>query len=119
VAVPTIDGVVRAAVTAESGVELLDVQGLLTGHEACSVTTSQAQAGVAPPAAAQSEWGRYISLTDALVDHYAQEFLHPNAYAQIALGRCLTQVFVALRTQRYTCTGAAGETPQAVRLAIG
>jgi hypothetical protein len=118
-AVPTIDGVVQAAVAAEPGVELLDLRGLLTGHEACSQTTGQAQPGLPAPGPAGSEWGRYISLVDAPFDHYEQEFLHPNAYAQMALGRCLTQVFVARRTRRYSCTGTAGETPSQVRLAVG
>ncbi|MEA2371739.1 MAG: hypothetical protein QOH12_2133 [Solirubrobacteraceae bacterium] len=117
-AVPTIAGVVRTAILAEPGVELLDLQGLLNGHEACAQTDAQADLFTSAPSPAKSEWGRYISYPDASFESYRQEFLHPNAYAQMALGRCLTQLYSATRTRRYVCTGAAEEIPGQVRLTV-
>jgi hypothetical protein len=115
-AVPTIGGVVRRAVGTEPGVELLDLRGLLTGHEACAQTDGQVPYFGPPPLPAASEWGRYISVLDVPFDHYEQEFLHPNAYGQMALGHCLGALYVARRARHYACNGAAGETPQDVRL---
>ncbi len=53
----------------------------------CSTSTSQATLGQ-PPSGTTSEWARFLTLN--LVQGEIQETLHPNAYGQQALGRCLT-----------------------------
>jgi hypothetical protein len=69
------------------GVEYLDLRDALQGREVCAKASSQATL-TSPPSGARSEWARF--LTQNLVQGDIQETLHPNAYAQQALGRCLT-----------------------------
>jgi hypothetical protein len=73
-------------VAAERGVEFLDLRQALAGREVCAKGVRLATP-MAPASAATSEWARF--LTSNLVQGEIQETLHPNAYAQRALGRCL------------------------------
>jgi GDSL-like Lipase/Acylhydrolase family len=74
-------------VAASKHVEFLDLRDSLQGHEVCATAAKQATL-TDPPAAATSEWARFLTLN--LVQGDIQETLHPNFFAQKALGRCLT-----------------------------
>ena len=107
VAAPRIGSAVSAAAAA-SGAEVLDLVRAFDGHELCAKT----DAAVSPlvrPSPAGSEWGRAVSAS-TIVQGEAQELFHPNAYGQMALGRCLGALFAARRGS-YACVGAAGRGP--------
>jgi lysophospholipase L1-like esterase len=74
-------------VAAASGVEFLDLRDSLQGREVCATASRQATL-MQPPSASTSEWARFLTLN--LAQGEVQETLHPNAYGQKALGRCLT-----------------------------
>jgi hypothetical protein len=74
-------------VAAFKNVEFLDLHNSLQGHEVCATAAKQATL-TDPPAASTSEWARFLTLN--LVQGDIQETLHPNFFAQKALGRCLT-----------------------------
>jgi hypothetical protein len=75
-------------VAAVKGVEFLDLRNSLQGREVCGKDARQATL-TDPPSGSTSEWARF--LTANLVQGDVQETLHPNAYGQKALGRCLSQ----------------------------
>jgi lysophospholipase L1-like esterase len=91
-------------VAAAKGVTFLDLRDLLQGREACARTASLATSS-APPSETRSEWARF--LTSGLVQGEVQESFHPNAYAQRALGRCLT--LLAARAGDAACTVMPGQ----------
>ncbi|MFG2606539.1 GDSL-type esterase/lipase family protein [Streptomyces sp. NPDC048514] len=70
--------------------DFLDLSDALQGHEACSKSSRMADA-THPPSAASSDWVRYFN-TGALQGEL-KESLHPNAYGQLALGRCLARIW--------------------------
>ena len=74
-------------VAAMKGVDFLDLSDSLQGHEVCATGVKQATL-TDPPVGATSEWARFLTLN--LLEGEVQETLHPNAFAQRALGRCLT-----------------------------
>jgi hypothetical protein len=111
-AAPEIGDVVRTAARAR-GVEILDLRDALSGHEICARTDREATL-LRPPAPATSEWGRFVG-ANTIVEGDLQEAFHPNAYAQLGFGRCLTQVFVAAPGE-FACRGAAGRTPDGLVL---
>ncbi|GHI10256.1 hypothetical protein AQI88_41635 [Streptomyces cellostaticus] len=88
----------RAAEAA--GATFLDVQDALAGHELCNKNAQQAtdDNSAAHPLDSQSaEWVRWVSYLrypDALWASQGdnQEAIHPNAFGQLALGGCLTQL---------------------------
>jgi hypothetical protein len=114
-AAPEIGDVVRAAASSR-GVEVLDLRGALTGHEICARTDGEATL-LHRPTAALSEWGRFVGAS-TIAEGDLQEAFHPNAYAQLAFGRCLTELFVAA-PGAFRCTGAAGRSPDQMVLAPG
>jgi hypothetical protein len=71
------------AVAADRRVQFLDLRSALSGHELCS---SRARHSQTAPDEATSEWVRWIDLAG---QGDLNESLHPNAYGQKALGRCL------------------------------
>jgi len=71
------------AVAADRRVQFLDLRPALSGHELCSSRARQPQTA---PDEATSEWVRWIDLAG---QGDLNESLHPNAYGQKALGRCL------------------------------
>jgi hypothetical protein len=97
-------------VAAERGVEYLDLHEALQGREVCATASSQATL-TSPPSGATSEWARF--LTQNLVQGDIQETLHPNAYAQQALGRCLTLQWDA-GPGNGSCRNTPGQGPQAM-----
>lgn len=70
----------------------------------------------APASGTTSEWARWIDSqsTQGLV----QESMHPNAYGQQALGRCLALVH-ARPTGHQSCRNTAGAGPSGMYLTAG
>jgi hypothetical protein len=107
VAAPRIGRAVSVAAAA-SGAEVLELVHAFDGHELCAKT----DAAVSPlvrPSATRSEWGRAISAS-TIVQGESQELFHPNAFGQMALGRCIGALYAA-RRGAYACAGAAGHGP--------
>src|SRR4051794_32956597 len=77
------------AVAAQRDVTFMDLRNAFDGREACSKHRELASTSD-PPSPERSEWVRF--LTSGLIQGDLQESLHPNAYGQQALGRCLSLV---------------------------
>jgi hypothetical protein len=112
-AAPQIGGVVKTAAAAR-GTEVLELIDALQGREICA-KTAQPATPVAPPAPETSEWGRALS-PSTIQQGDVQEVFHPNAYAQRALGVCLTQV-AAQPPGSFACTNTPGQGPEGMRVA--
>ncbi|MEU1231115.1 GDSL-type esterase/lipase family protein [Streptomyces sp. NPDC005828] len=91
-------------VAAAKGVQFLDLRDALQGREVCAKASRQVTSTV-PPSATTSEWARWIDSqsTQGLV----QESMHPNAYGQQALGKCLALIN-AVPTGNRSCRNTAG-----------
>jgi hypothetical protein len=96
--------------SAAEGTEFLDLRNQLQGHETCATASQQATLSQ-PPSGSTSEWTRFLTLN--LVQGEIQETLHPNFYAQQALGRCLT-LAVSATPGRGACRPTAGQGPEAM-----
>lgn len=82
--------------------DFLDLQDALQGREACSVSTSMV--GPEGPSVTRSEWVRSAAIAQGDVE----EIVHPNAYGQQALGRCLALAYM-YGPGEYGCTNTPGE----------
>jgi len=102
------------AVAASRGVQFLDLRNLLQGREMCSVSTRLADP-THPPSATTSDWARFLNLSAVQTQGQLQETFHPNAYAQRALGRCLSLLYA--QSSNAACDNAPGAGPNAVFLA--
>jgi len=111
-AAPQIGTMVKAAAAAR-GAEVMDLRDALQGHEFCATSAAQATLTFRPPAAG-SEWGRFVTANTVLQGDLEEAF-HPNAYAQLALGDCLGQVY-AQAPGSFACAGAAGRDFDAMTL---
>ncbi|MEV7469307.1 GDSL-type esterase/lipase family protein [Streptomyces kronopolitis] len=80
------------AVAQANGTDFLDLSDALQGREVCSRNSHMADA-THPPSATGSDWARYFN-TGALQGEL-KESLHPNAFGQLALGRCLGRLWNA------------------------
>ncbi|MDX2564711.1 GDSL-type esterase/lipase family protein [Streptomyces sp. TX20-6-3] len=102
-------------VAAAKGVQFMDLRDALQGREVCAKASRQVTS-TAPASGATSEWARWIDSqsTQGLV----QESMHPNAYGQQALGRCLALVH-ARPTGHHSCRNTAGSGPSAMYLTAG
>ncbi|MFD8209375.1 GDSL-type esterase/lipase family protein [Streptomyces sp. NPDC059695] len=102
-------------VAAAKGVQFLDLRDALQGREVCAKASRQVTA-TAPPSATTSEWARWIDSqsTQGLV----QESMHPNAYGQQALGRCLA-LMAARPTGNQSCRNTPGSGPSGMYLTAG
>ena len=81
--------------------EFLDLRQALEGHQLCD---SRAQrVGPAGPSPASAEWVRRLSVLQGS----SRESLHPNAYGQQAIGRCLGFLFQR-RPGNYACRATPG-----------
>ncbi|ROQ35233.1 GDSL-like lipase/acylhydrolase family protein [Streptomyces sp. PanSC19] len=112
--VPQIADRLKGVATAK-GVQFLDLRDALQGREVCAKASKQVTSTV-PPSAATSEWARWIDSqsTQGLV----QESMHPNAYGQQALGRCLALIN-AVPTGNRSCRNTAGAGTSGMYLAAG
>lgn len=104
--VPRLDSELRAVAEA-GGAQFLSLRDVLQGHEMCSRSTRLADAAN-PPSAVTSEWARFVSLNAILQGQTVEEEVHPNAFGQRAIGRCLTLLF-ARTTGSWTCQHTPGE----------
>ena len=102
VATPLIVDSMRA-VAAEKGVQFLDVRDALNGHETCHRNSSLVGSG--GPNSVTSEWVRWVNTGCCQGD--AQESMHPNAYGQRAIGKCVALMY-AKPTGNWTCRNTPG-----------
>lgn len=92
------------AVAAEKGVQFLEVRDALNRHEVCNRNSSLV--GSSGPNSASHEWVRWVNTGCCQGD--AQESLHPNAYGERALGKCV-ELFYAKTSGNWTCRNTAGQ----------
>lgn len=97
------------AVAVEHRAQFLDVRDAFRGHELCHSAARQPQGA---PEAATSEWIRWIDLPGQ--GSTLAESMHPNAYGQQALGRCLRLTLLAFG--HVSCHGVPGQPPSSVYL---
>ncbi|MCX5229573.1 GDSL-type esterase/lipase family protein [Streptomyces sp. NPDC006553] len=102
-------------VAAAKGVQFMDLRDALQGREVCAKASRQVTS-TAATSGTTSEWARWIDSqsTQGLV----QESMHPNAYGQQALGRCLALIH-ARPTGNHSCRNTAGSGPSAMYLTAG
>lgn len=104
-----IDGM--RAVAAEKGVQFLDVRDALNGHEVCHRSSSLVTSS--GPNATIHEWVRWENT--GLTQGDAQESLHPNAFGQRALGRCIALIY-AKTSGNWSCRNTPGKDYTAMTL---
>ena len=109
VATPFIIDSMRS-VAAEKGVQFLDVRDSLNGHEVCNRSSSLVSSSPNP---VTSEWVRWVNTGCCQGD--AQESVHPNAYGQRALGKCV-ELMNAKTTGNWTCRNTPGQNYSAMTL---
>lgn len=95
------------AVSAERHVQFMDVRDAFRGHELCSAAARQPETA---PEASSSEWMRWIDVP--FFQGALTESLHPNAYGQQALGRCLRLTLLVFGD--VSCHGIPGQPPSSV-----
>jgi GDSL-like lipase/acylhydrolase family protein len=101
-------------VAVAKGVQFLDLRDAFEGREICSDSTEQASLGH-PPSGTTSEWGRLLNQS-TVSQGVLQEAVHPNAYGERALGRCLTLIYGSF-SRGGNCTNTPGQGPDAMKLA--
>jgi hypothetical protein len=94
----------RSVATAK-GVQFLDVRDALNGHEVCNKASTLVD-GSHPVASATNEWVRWVNSGCCQGD--AQESLHPNAWGEKAIGRCVTLIW-AQSSGNWTCRNTPGQ----------
>lgn len=109
--IPRITAGLRAVAEAE-GAEFLDLSAALKGHEACAAS---AQHGTGNDGVS-AEWIRFV--TTGLTQGDVEESLHPNAYGQLAIGRCIA---LAIKSDPAPdlCLNSPGASPHSMRLEPG
>jgi hypothetical protein len=90
-------------IAAEKGVQFLDVRDALNGHEVCHRSSALVTSS---PNSVSHEWVRWVNSGCCQGD--SQESLHPNAYGQRAIGKCLQLVY-AQPTGNWSCRNTAGQ----------
>jgi hypothetical protein len=90
-------------VAAEKGVQFLDVRDALNGHEVCN--TSSSLVGSGGPNPVTSEWVRWVNTGCCQGD--AQESVHPNAYGERAIGKCVSLIYVQT-SGNWSCRNTPG-----------
>lgn len=99
------------SVAASKGVQFLDVRDALNGHEVCNEDSSLVTSSGPNPVT--KEWVRWVNT--GLLQGDAQESLHPNAYGQKALGKCV-QLMYAKASGNWTCRNTPGGSYTAMTL---
>lgn len=92
-------------VAAEKGVQLLDVREALNGREVCH-KSSQLVDGSPAASSVYHEWVRWVNSGCCQGD--SQESLHPNAFGQRALGKCIALMYSVTSGNR-RCFNTAGQ----------
>ncbi len=101
--VPQIDANLRSVAT-DRGVEFLSLAESFQGREICSTSSSLVNGDGDTPSSTRHEWVRF--LVSGTVQGQAQESIHPNAFGQRALGRCLALAWATTGHNR--CHNVAG-----------
>ncbi len=91
-------------IAAQKGVQFLDVRDALNGHEVCHRNVSLVGSG--GPSEIGSEWVRWLN--SGCCQGESQESLHPNAYGQRAMGRCVALIY-AVATGNRACRNTPGQ----------
>jgi GDSL-like Lipase/Acylhydrolase family len=112
VATPYIVDSMRS-VAAEKSVQFLDVRNALNGHEVCSKGVSLVGSGGPNPV--NNEWVRWVNTGCCQGD--AQESMHPNAYGEKAIGKCVALIFAKPTAGNWTCSDTPGQDYNAMTLA--
>jgi hypothetical protein len=99
-------------VAAEKGVQFLDVQQALDGRQVCHRSSSLV--GSSGPSETRSEWVRWLN--SGCCQGEAQESLHPNAYGQRAMGRCVQLIYGMPATGNWNCRNTPGSGVSAMTL---
>jgi hypothetical protein len=110
-ATPTIVNNMRTVAT-EKGVRFLDVRDSLNGHEVCHKSSSLVTSSGPNPVT--KEWVRWLNSGCCQGD--AQESLHPNAYGERAIGKCIALSY-AQTSGNHTCRNTPGADYNAMTLA--
>jgi hypothetical protein len=100
-ATPTIVNNMRT-VAAQKGARFLDVRDSLNGHEVCHRASSLVTSSPSP---IRHEWVRWINT--GITQGDAQESLHPNAYGEKAIGKCIALSY-AQASGNHTCRNTPG-----------
>ena len=100
------------AVASEKGVQFLDVRDSLNGHEVCHRNSSLV--GSSGPNPVTHEWVRWVNTGCCQGD--AQESVHPNAFGERAIGKCLALIY-AKPSGNWTCRNTPGQNYNAMTLA--
>jgi GDSL-like lipase/acylhydrolase family protein len=98
-------------VAAEKGVQFLDVRDALNGHEVCHRSSSLVGSG--GPNSVVHEWVRWVNTGCCQGD--AQESMHPNAFGERAIGKCLALMY-AKPNGNWTCRNTPGQNYNAMTL---
>ena len=98
-------------VAAEKSVQFLDVRDALNGHEVCHKASSLVSSS---PNSITSEWVRWVNTGCCQGD--AQESVHPNAFGERALGKCVALMY-AKAAGNWTCSNTPGQNYNAMTLA--
>jgi hypothetical protein len=99
-------------VAAQKGVQFLDVQEALDGHELCNIHDQLVSSSPNPVTA---EWVRWINT--GITEGDAQESAHPNAYGQKAIGKCLQLIYGKASTSgNWSCYNTPGQSYTAMYL---
>jgi GDSL-like lipase/acylhydrolase family protein len=101
-------------VAVSKNVQFLDLRNAFQGREICSTSTRQASP-LQPPSATTSEWGRLLN-ESTVAQGVLQEAVHPNAYGERAIGRCVTLIYTSF-SHGGDCTNVPGSGPEAMKLA--
>ena len=109
--VPQISDNLRTVATA-NGAEFLDYRDAFQGNENCSTQAQRATSRGSDPATA--EWTRWVGT--GVLQGDLQESVHPNAYGQQAMGRCLSLLWDSPAGGRWSCTNTADQGPGAMVL---
>jgi len=104
------------AVAVDRGVQFMDLRDLLQGREMCSKSTRLATP-TQGPSPTTSDWARFLNVAAVEAQGQLQETFHPNAYAQQALGRCLSLLYA--QTGSFACENTPGNGPEGVVLKPG
>lgn len=91
------------SVAAQKGVQFLDVQRALDGRQVCHRNVGLV--GSSGPNEITKEWVRWLN--SGCCQGEAQESLHPNAFGQRAMGRCV-QLIYGQASGTFTCRNTPG-----------
>ena len=91
-------------VGAQKGVQTLDLRSALDGRQVCHSSASLVGSG--GPSETQHEWVRWLN--SGCCQGESQESLHPNAYGQRAMGKCIELMYAVASGDR-TCRNTPGQ----------